>query len=153
MDSCPATHRWAAECNQSRLAASMMQPALTLGRHCCYSRTSTERSATTTKVFLNLHCCCYRQISEHAGQAFEALGSTLEEHVQLLRVEPAAYRVFFAANGGWLDLLSDVPRMMAQLEGVESGAGQYLGLCDLDQQQLMLPICARTKGRTCCSKT
>jgi len=31
-------------------------------------------------------------------------------------------------GGGYLDLLYDVPRMLAQLEGVEAGAGRaYLG--------------------------
>lgn len=42
--------------------------------------------------------------------------------MQLQRVEPAAYRVFFE-GGTTLDLLYDVPRMMAQLEGIEAGAG------------------------------
>ena len=41
---------------------------------------------------------------------------------QLVRVEPAAYRVFFE-DQGHLDMLYDVQQMMAQLEGVESGAG------------------------------
>ena len=42
--------------------------------------------------------------------------------MQLRRVEPAAYRVFFE-GGTVLDLLYDVPRMMAQLEAVEAGSG------------------------------
>lgn len=52
-------------------------------------------------------------------------GSQLEDHVQLRRVDPAAYRVFFhdeTAGPSWLDLLYDVQAMAAQLEAVEAGA-------------------------------
>ena len=38
-------------------------------------------------------------------------------------MEPAAYRVFFEGRGH-LDMLYDVQKMMAQLEGVEKGAGK-----------------------------
>ncbi|GAQ81597.1 phytoene dehydrogenase [Klebsormidium nitens] len=57
--------------------------------------------------------------------AFRSMGTQLEDHVQLRRVEPAAYRVFFhddAAGPSWLDLLYDVQAMAAQLEAVEPGA-------------------------------
>lgn len=46
----------------------------------------------------------------------------MEDHVQIQRVEPAAYRVFYE-GGAHLDLLYDVPGMMEQLEGIEIGAG------------------------------
>ena len=45
--------------------------------------------------------------------------------MQLVRVEPAAYRVFFE-GGTQLDLLYDVTRMMEQLESLECGAGESL---------------------------
>jgi len=59
---------------------------------------------------------------------FASLGSPLEQHVEVKRVEPAAYRVWF--EGGQqqppssLDLLYDVPAMITQLERVEAGAGR-----------------------------
>ena len=43
--------------------------------------------------------------------------------MQIQRVEPAAYRVFYD-GGTHLDLLYDVPRMMEQLENMERGAGR-----------------------------
>lgn len=50
--------------------------------------------------------------------------------MELRKVAPAAYRVFFhdqKAGPSWLDLLYDVQAMSAQLEGVEKGAaGAYL---------------------------
>ncbi|KAK9823667.1 hypothetical protein WJX72_004529 [[Myrmecia] bisecta] len=59
-------------------------------------------------------------------EAFAALGSALEEHVDVQRVQPAAYRVFFGDNSR-LDLLYDVQAMMQQLEAFEAGAGaKYL---------------------------
>lgn len=63
-------------------------------------------------------------------ETFAWLGSSITEHVQLARVEPAAYRVWFADNfdsssqeGASLDLFYDVQRMVEQLERVEPGAG------------------------------
>lgn len=58
-------------------------------------------------------------------EAFQALGSTLEEHAEVRRVAPAAYRVFFEGQpaASSLDLLNDPAQMAAQLEGVERGAG------------------------------
>jgi phytoene desaturase (3,4-didehydrolycopene-forming) len=67
---------------------------------------------------------------------FAYLGSSLEDHVQLARVEPAAYRVWFgdgygaagkdSPQGCTLDLLYDVQQMVQQLEQVEAGAGDHL---------------------------
>ena len=51
------------------------------------------------------------------------MGSTLEEHVAIRKVEPAAYRVFFG-DGTQLDLLNDMGAMARQLERVERGAGE-----------------------------
>jgi phytoene dehydrogenase-like protein len=53
--------------------------------------------------------------------AFEALGTTLEEHVTLRRVDPA-YRVFFG-DDTHVDLSYDVQHVMQQLETFEQGAG------------------------------
>eukprot|EP00850_Spirogloea_muscicola_P008130 SM000042S15397 [mRNA] locus=s42:729144:733456:+ [translate_table: standard] len=58
-------------------------------------------------------------------EAFADLGENVDEHVELRRVEPAAYRVFFA-RGPWglplaVDLLYDVQRMAEQLERIEPG--------------------------------
>lgn len=55
-------------------------------------------------------------------QAYRRLGHELSDHLDLYRVEPAAYRIFFEGKGH-LDMLYDVQRMMQQLEGVEPGAG------------------------------
>jgi phytoene dehydrogenase-like protein len=64
---------------------------------------------------------------------FSWLQSDIEEHVQLARVEPAAYRVWFAdgyghqgseTQGSTLDMFYDVQRMVQQLEEVEPGAGE-----------------------------
>ncbi|KAF6244121.1 hypothetical protein COO60DRAFT_1708158 [Scenedesmus sp. NREL 46B-D3] len=62
-------------------------------------------------------------------RTFQWLGSRLEDYVQLAKIEPAAYRVFFAdgsssgssSNGGssYLDLLYDVHEMVQQLERVQ----------------------------------
>lgn len=57
-------------------------------------------------------------------QAFAALGTTLEgEGVQLARVQPQAYRLFYGADGSRLDMLNDPGAMAAQLESEEAGAG------------------------------
>jgi hypothetical protein len=58
-----------------------------------------------------------------AMQAFEALGITLDDEVEVRRVEPAAYRVWFAEGGCQLDLLCDEDSMAKQLEAMEVGAG------------------------------
>lgn len=64
--------------------------------------------------------------------SFKWLGSDISDHVELARVEPAAYRVWFAdgyggsqhgSQGCTLDLFNDVQRMVDQLEQVEPGAG------------------------------
>jgi phytoene dehydrogenase-like protein len=73
-------------------------------------------------------------------EAFEDLGTSLEEQgVELARVQPAAYRVWFGGGGGsggrngklgrlgernTLDLLNDEAAMVAQLEAVEPGAAE-----------------------------
>ena len=57
------------------------------------------------------------------AQAFQALGTTLEEHVHVQRVQEAAYRVFFAEDCSSLDLLYDETAMATQLEAIEPGAG------------------------------
>jgi phytoene dehydrogenase-like protein len=85
-------------------------------------------------------------------KTFEWLGSRLEDHVQLQKIEPAAYRVFFAdgysshsndsssssfessstgsssssSSGSYLDLLYDVNAMVQQLEQLQQGAGGSL---------------------------
>lgn len=64
---------------------------------------------------------------------FRWLQSDIEQHVQLARVEPAAYRVWFAdgcgksghdSQGCTLDMFYDVQRMVQQLEEIEAGAGE-----------------------------
>jgi hypothetical protein len=83
---------------------------------------------------------------------FEYLGARLEDYVQLVKVQPAAYRVFFAEGAcqeqssnlcssssssegssrlSSLDLLYDVEAMVRQLEQVEPGAGE--DVCDVQQ--------------------
>ena len=64
-----------------------------------------------------------RSIAYPPPQAFQSLGSCLGDHVEVQRVEPAAYRVVFG-DSSHLDLLYDVQQMMTQLEGVEKGAGR-----------------------------
>lgn len=67
-------------------------------------------------LFPPLHVSRYRE-------AFEALGTSLEEQgIAIDRVGPAAYRVWFG-DGTHLDLLNDEAAMVRQLEGVEPGAG------------------------------
>lgn len=56
-------------------------------------------------------------------EAFEALGSRLEDHVTIRRVDPAAYRVWFGDNTH-LDLLNSHEAMAAQLEAEEPGSGE-----------------------------
>lgn len=58
-------------------------------------------------------------------EAFEALGSPLDTSLQLQRVAPAAYRVFFPDTPSFrLDLLNDESAMATQLEALEPGAGE-----------------------------
>lgn len=64
---------------------------------------------------------------------FKWLASDISQHMQLARVEPAAYRVWFAdgygqggPEGCTLDMLYDVQQMVDQLERVEPGAGKLL---------------------------
>jgi hypothetical protein len=68
-------------------------------------------------------------------ETFKWLGSDISDHVELARVEPAAYRVWFAdgydspqhgSQGSTLDMFYDVQRMVDQLEQVEAGAGKPL---------------------------
>lgn len=58
---------------------------------------------------------------EKYREVFASLGASLEERVQLQRVEPA-YRVHFS-SGSAIDLLYDTQKMMQQLEQFEKGAG------------------------------
>eukprot|EP01025_Chloroclados_australasicus_P000742 TRINITY_DN10281_c1_g1_i1.p1 TRINITY_DN10281_c1_g1~~TRINITY_DN10281_c1_g1_i1.p1 ORF type:complete len:560 (-),score=57.27 TRINITY_DN10281_c1_g1_i1:380-1957(-) len=59
-------------------------------------------------------------------ETFELLGTKMEDHVELQRIEPAAYRAFFG-DGSHLELLYDINNMMVQLDNVEPGAGaKYL---------------------------
>jgi phytoene desaturase (3,4-didehydrolycopene-forming) len=78
--------------------------------------------------------------------SFAALGTTLQQHVDVRKIQPAAYRVHFApataaAEGkqqkqgaaagrraSSLDLLYDVEAMADQLEQVEAGAGESGGV-------------------------
>eukprot|EP00898_Chlorokybus_atmophyticus_P008712 jgi/Chlat1/8842/Chrsp91S00684 len=56
-------------------------------------------------------------------EAFEALGESLDGKVAIKRVQPAAYRVFFAGQEPTsIDLTSDVAEMSRQLERFEPGA-------------------------------
>ncbi|GAX83530.1 hypothetical protein CEUSTIGMA_g10955.t1 [Chlamydomonas eustigma] len=57
-------------------------------------------------------------------KTFRDLGEKIEDHVQIKRVEPAAYRVFFEGKGH-LDMLYDVQHMTHQLELVEEGSGAH----------------------------
>lgn len=63
-------------------------------------------------------------------ETFSWLGSDISEWLQLKRVEPAAYRVWFADGHSSsqcstsLDLFYDVQQMVAQLEQEEAGAGE-----------------------------
>eukprot|EP00890_Picochlorum_soloecismus_P006738 jgi/Picsp_1/88/NSC_00088-R1_phytoene dehydrogenase len=56
-------------------------------------------------------------------ETFEHLGIDHEECLELKRVVPAAYRVFFS-DGSSIDLLDDPEDMKRQLEGIEKGAGE-----------------------------
>jgi len=61
---------------------------------------------------------------------FKWLGADLSDHVQLARVEPAAYRVWFPDDAGdhkcaTLDLLYDVQQMAEQLEELEPGSSKH----------------------------
>ncbi|GFR49587.1 hypothetical protein Agub_g11653, partial [Astrephomene gubernaculifera] len=71
---------------------------------------------------------------------FEALGTNMSQQVPVVRVAPAAYRVFFQGAGS-LDLLYDVQRMVEQLEGVERGAGAaYLSWLAASRAALQLGL-------------
>jgi phytoene desaturase (3,4-didehydrolycopene-forming) len=57
-------------------------------------------------------------------ETFEALGTRMASIVDISRVEPAAYRVFFPSSPGYIiDLLNNPDDMAAQLEELEPGAG------------------------------
>jgi phytoene desaturase (3,4-didehydrolycopene-forming) len=57
-------------------------------------------------------------------ETFEALGIQMASVVDIRRVEPAAYRVFFPSSPGYtVDLLNNPEDMAAQLERLEKGAG------------------------------
>jgi phytoene desaturase (3,4-didehydrolycopene-forming) len=57
-------------------------------------------------------------------ETFEALGTPMASVVDICRVEPAAYRVFFPSSPGYsIDLLNNPDEMAAQLEKLEPGAG------------------------------
>lgn len=59
------------------------------------------------------------------AETFEALGTTMEAALDVRRVGPAAYRVFFPGSGPAfrIDLLNDPQAMADQLEALEPGAG------------------------------
>lgn len=60
---------------------------------------------------------------EKYREAFAALGSPIESHVEMKKIERAAYRVFFG-DASSVDLLYDESAMADQLEEIETGAGE-----------------------------
>lgn len=57
---------------------------------------------------------------------FRLLGTSADEQLELTRLDPA-YRVFFGADGGVLDLTSSRPDAVAAFDRIEPGAGAALG--------------------------
>jgi len=55
-------------------------------------------------------------------EAFEALGEKMEDHVQITRVEPSAYRAHYG-DGTSFDLIYDMEKMRKQVDDIEPGAG------------------------------
>lgn len=93
---------------------------------------------------------------------FSWLGSSITEHVQLARVEPAAYRVWFAdgfdsssqaEQGASLDLFYDVQRMVEQLERVEPGAGGRSARVTAQHVQSQQTLCCTLKEMGNCTGT
>jgi phytoene desaturase (3,4-didehydrolycopene-forming) len=77
------------------------------------------------------------------AEAFAALGSPLEEILELQRVGPsAAYRVFFSGEApSSLDLLYDADEMAAQVEAVEAGGGAaYLQFLAMARRHLDMGV-------------
>jgi len=69
-------------------------------------------------------------------ETFEHLGIDHGEFLELKRVVPAAYRVFFS-DGSAIDLLDDPEDMKKQLEDIEKGAGEgYAGFLDMAKRHL-----------------
>ncbi|KAG7669378.1 hypothetical protein Ndes2526B_g05695 [Nannochloris sp. 'desiccata'] len=57
-------------------------------------------------------------------ETFKALGTPMASVVDIRRIEPAAYRVFFPSSPGYsIDLLNNPDDMATQLEELEPGAG------------------------------
>jgi len=57
-------------------------------------------------------------------ETFDALDTPMASLVDISRIEPAAYRVFFPSSPGYsIDLLNNPDDMAAQLEELEPGAG------------------------------
>lgn len=57
-------------------------------------------------------------------ETFEALGTPLSTVLDIRKIDPAAYRVFFPSSPSFrVDLLNDEAAMAAQLEALETGAG------------------------------
>ncbi|GAA3705700.1 phytoene desaturase family protein [Gordonia hankookensis] len=56
---------------------------------------------------------------------FRLLGTTTEEQIDLIRLEPA-YRVFFEGFAGSIDITGDEARNRSLFESIESGAGTAL---------------------------
>jgi phytoene dehydrogenase-like protein len=53
-------------------------------------------------------------------ETFRELGTNLDEHVELLPVQPM-YRCFFQEDNTQLDITADIALMRSQVEGVEAG--------------------------------
>jgi phytoene desaturase (3,4-didehydrolycopene-forming) len=75
-------------------------------------------------------------------ETFDALGVSLADCVDVKRVEPTVYRVFYPGSSmESLDLLSDPGLMAKQLEGVEVGAGDaYLKFLKMAKNNLELGV-------------
>lgn len=75
-------------------------------------------------------------------ETFEALGVQLDTAVDLKRVSPAAYRVFFPSSPGFrIDLLNDKDAMSEQLEQLEKGSGlKYLKFLEMAKSNLELGL-------------
>jgi phytoene dehydrogenase-like protein len=127
----------AAKLAQSGYAVTLCEQGSALGGRCATVALGPFRFDTGPSLLL---------LPQYYASTFEWLGSSLDQHVQLARVEPAAYRVWFpdssrAAHGGCftLDLLYDAQAMVAQLEAVQAGAGtQYLAWLSDARKALVL---------------
>lgn len=77
-------------------------------------------------------------------ETFDALGTCLTDWVEVKRVEPTVYRIFYPGSSlesKSLDLLSDPTLMAKQLEGMEAGAGNaYLNFLKMAKNNLELGV-------------